>query len=701
MKLHKMSCFSITLFLVASGLGSINNVSQVGTLATTLYVGGSGPGNYTSIQNAIDNASSGDTVFVYTGIYYEHITINKLINLIGEDRDNTIIDGGGSGRVIYSYGSDVTIKEFTVQNGSNSAGTSKNSCIEVLARDNTICDINIKNSYYGIHLFASEYCVIDNVTVSNAIQDGIYIEYSHYITIKNNTIQSCYNGIYLESSKNNIINNNDVFNNEIGIYLHRLSDSNIFSENNICQNSNFGIYIDESNTNEFYHNNFINNTNHVYTYRSSNSWDNGYPSGGNYWDDYTGSDNFYGPNQNITGSDEIGDIPYSISGVNNQDNYPFMNPDGWLNSPPVADANGPYEAEVGEQIQLDGTGSYDTDGSIISYEWDLDDDGEYDDATGATPTHIWYNAGTYTISLKVTDDESATDTNDTTVEIIDSNDIDDDGDGYTENQGDCDDTNPNISPGADEQCYDGIDNDCDGLIDTDDPDCQNGYTPFIILLDPVENKIIKDTITIKWTAHDSEDGDDLPIYLYLFDSDNDMTTFSNNPYDNTGELAWDTTVYDDGLYKLLIEAQDNDGNIGHDSCSFTIKNHEETENNAPLKPAKPTGPASGKPDVEYSYSTTTNDPDGDQIWYNWDFGDSSTSGWLGPYNTGETCEIEHQWSSEGEYSIKVKAKDEHGKESTWSDPLQIEMPKTYTNPILLLILKVLERYPFLHSLLFY
>jgi pectin methylesterase-like acyl-CoA thioesterase len=60
----------------------------------TLYVGGSGPGNYTKIQDAIDNASDGDTVFVYSGKYEERdIIVNKSISLIGENKETTIVDG--------------------------------------------------------------------------------------------------------------------------------------------------------------------------------------------------------------------------------------------------------------------------------------------------------------------------------------------------------------------------------------------------------------------------------------------------------------------------------------------------------------------------------------------------------------------------------------------------------------------------------
>ena len=83
----------------------------------TLYVGGSGPNNYTKIQDAIDNASDGDTVFVYNGTYYENIVVDKSIDLIGEDRNTTIIDGRGAERDITSISRDfVTIINFTMQN---------------------------------------------------------------------------------------------------------------------------------------------------------------------------------------------------------------------------------------------------------------------------------------------------------------------------------------------------------------------------------------------------------------------------------------------------------------------------------------------------------------------------------------------------------------------------------------------------------
>ncbi|KAF5430976.1 PKD repeat-containing protein [Candidatus Methanophagaceae archaeon] len=84
------------------------------------------------------------------------------------------------------------------------------------------------------------------------------------------------------------------------------------------------------------------------------------------------------------------------------------------NRPPVSDPNGPYTGTVGETIRFNGSGSYDPDGSIANYTWDF---GDGNSATGATPTHTYAQRGTYTVTLNVTDNEGATDTNTTTATI--------------------------------------------------------------------------------------------------------------------------------------------------------------------------------------------------------------------------------------------------------------------------------------------
>jgi hypothetical protein len=95
--------------------------------------------------------------------------------------------------------------------------------------------------------------------------------------------------------------------------------------NNTCKNNDvYGIYIYYSCDNNYiYHNNLVNNATQAYD-SCFNFWDNGYPSGGNYWSDYTGVDKNHGENQNIPGSDGIGDTPYYISSISSGNNATIL-----------------------------------------------------------------------------------------------------------------------------------------------------------------------------------------------------------------------------------------------------------------------------------------------------------------------------------------------------------------------------------------
>jgi hypothetical protein len=95
----------------------------------------------------------------------------------------------------------------------------------------------------------------------------------------------------------------------------------------------------------------------------------------------------------------------------------------------------------------------------------------------------------------------------------------------------------------------------------------------------------------------------------------------------------------------------------------------------PDQPSKPYGPIIGKSFELCKYNSTASDPDDDQIYYLFDWGDYTTSGWIGPYNSGEEAEASHRWIFQGSYTIKVKVKDIFGVESEWSDPLTLTIPK--------------------------
>ena len=186
------------------------------------------------------------------------------------------------------------------------------------------------------------------------------------------------------------------------------------------------------------------------------------------------------------------------------------------------------------------------------------------------------------------------------------------------------------------------------------------------------------------------------------------------------------TAFFDGGYKVLVGAQSSEtstrNNIkacgkrdvhelnltlsvqwlgdGDLKINVSITNNEIIHN--PDKPATPTGQTKGKIGVEYTYCTSTTDPDEDQVYYWFEWGDGTNSSWIGPYPSGETACANHSWETKGDYEIKVKAKDTGGLESEWSDPLPVTMPRDRQSSAQL-FLKLLEmvanRFPMLKLLM--
>jgi parallel beta-helix repeat protein len=191
----------------------------------TLYVGGDGPGNYSKIQDAIDNASDGDTVFVYNGTYYENIVIDKSINLIGENKNTTIIDGGRKDDVVDIVTDSVYVSGFTIQNGSlfwyATAG------------------VRIKDSAF-------------NIIENNIVQDnyeGVWTKGGNNTTVSNNIIKKNLKSALWIDGKNNVIDNNSIMDNgRAGIVFLDCNDS-LISNNSISSSASNGIYLGRSHHN--------------------------------------------------------------------------------------------------------------------------------------------------------------------------------------------------------------------------------------------------------------------------------------------------------------------------------------------------------------------------------------------------------------------------------------------------------------------
>ena len=248
---------------------------------------GSKENPYQSIQEAIDEAYDGWTVYVKNGTYNENIIINKTVNLDGENPDTTVIDGSNQGIVVYVQAPNVRITGLTIQ---NSGSKRLDSGIRTLSLDTnfTLKNCILQNNDVGLYLncgdfetFTGAENIVENNTITkNSI--GIFTVWVEKNTIQNNKIyDNLEHGVEMEASRYSTLKNNEIYDNGgVGILMHGVCDeSQILG--NLIENNSQGILLKDTDKCKISDNNFVNNDEQASFVRSrGNRWT------GNYWSDW-------------------------------------------------------------------------------------------------------------------------------------------------------------------------------------------------------------------------------------------------------------------------------------------------------------------------------------------------------------------------------------------------------------------------------
>jgi hypothetical protein len=402
------------------------------------------------IQDGIDAASSGDTVYVYSGIYYENVVIEKTIDLIGEDKDSTILDGStNTNNGITIKNSDyIAVSSFTIKNvpthpsqpfwysngihiwaiGSGGYHSNNNWISQCIIFNNSANGIRITAADVGQyadsnHIFDCEIHHNGIGSFSGVDKNGVYIsadqdgggpsfaKYNQvfFCKIYSNILSGVRLGHEGETSENTIFDCIIYDNLVDGIIIesvgltshHYYTHSNKIVECSIFGNCQYGINIsstdgETSDNNIIYHNNLENNSNNIFD-DCTNIWYDSTKKQGNYYDEYTGTD---------SDGDGIGDTPYDIPGGSNQDLFPLMHPFG----PPYAEFT--YDNDT---MKFNASLSGDYNGYIWSYEWDF---GDGKTGYGKITSNKYCDIGTYDVTLTVTDDTGLKDSITKNIEVI-------------------------------------------------------------------------------------------------------------------------------------------------------------------------------------------------------------------------------------------------------------------------------------------
>lgn len=342
-------------------------------IAEIIYVDAGGSADFTSIQEAIDNANESDTIHIYSGIYNENLLISKSIQLRGDDSESTLIRGMQSASVhtIKITADNVSVRDVTISN-----------------------ELRQSQDFPCIFVDEAAGFKLDSCIITKG-ERGILLQYAINAEIKNCVIENNnQKGVKLYFADECLIHDNQIKNNGDGMRLHGSDDNSIY--NNIISGNGFGILMSASVDNVFYENEFSANSAENAedtTATGSNSWS--YNEKGNYWDDYQDYD---------SNDDGIGDDPYSISGGDNKDYYPlgiFLTTSHKPNA--YIDSINPSSTTEDESVNFQGHGT-DEDGYIINWEWSSSIDGLIH-SSSADFSISSLSVGTHVIRFRVQDDD--------------------------------------------------------------------------------------------------------------------------------------------------------------------------------------------------------------------------------------------------------------------------------------------------------
>ena len=317
MKLKAVSGIMLTLLLV--GMLTLTFNIQPVKASGTIRIRADG-----SIEGTTDISTVDNVTYTFTDNIFNQSIVVERDNIVVDGADYTLQGTGSGAGITLSGRSNITIKNIEIR--------AFHYGIFLLKSSNNIISGNkiTNNSIVGIRFDSSPNNIISGNNITKNNQDGIDLHDSDYNSICGNNITANErDGIGLYSSDYNNMSGNTITNIVHGIFLS-VSRINRITGNNIRNNKD-GIWFFESFPNFVYHNNFVNNTIQAVILPGIIDWDDGYPSGGNFWSDHVDVDVKSGSNQDQPGSDGISDTPYIIY-ADNEDRYPLTYP--WGASPP-------------------------------------------------------------------------------------------------------------------------------------------------------------------------------------------------------------------------------------------------------------------------------------------------------------------------------------------------------------------------------